>query len=491
MKKRLYDQVRFIDKNGYEEVRVNFYRGLAKIISQHFLQNKKHRYYFEDSITLSKGQIFISPFDLNIEHGEIEKPIKPMIRFSTPIYFNNKKEGIIVLNYLGDKLLTELEKNLKEKISEFFFMLNSDGYFLKGKKSTEEWGFMYKNDETFEKYFSKEFLLIKDKHEGQIYTNKGLFTFYKIFPTQIADNYMKNFIQEVKTPSDEKYYWNIITYLPQAALNNIFDKKFNKYFIISILALISITFITITIVILLIRRREILENLKELNEKKSTFVANVSHEFKNPLTVIIGATKFLIDEMKDSLSPDQKELLESCYNSSNRLNRLVSNLLDVSKIEAGKIQLEKEDFEIRPFINEIIENFKQTLNKKENIVDLNIDENVTTINADKDKLTEIFINLISNAIKYSPKNEKIILSAKKDKKNIVFSIEDKGKGLSQENIAKIFDKFERIKEDKKEGTGLGLSIAKDLINLHLGKIIVESEIGKGSKFIFTLPINNF
>ncbi len=138
--KKVYDQVRFIDSSGKEQIRINWDNGSPKIVERDGLQSKKGRYYFDDTFKLDKEQIFISPLDLNIEHGKVEEALKSMLRIGTPFYdaYNNKK-GIVLLNYCGKDLIDELRKNIKSKYSELYF-LNQDGYWLYSDKKENEWG---------------------------------------------------------------------------------------------------------------------------------------------------------------------------------------------------------------------------------------------------------------------------------------------------------------------------------------------------------------
>ena len=153
--KRLYDQVRFLDDTGMEIVRVNFNNGKPGVVPEGLLQNKGRRYYFKDVFQMTRGGVFVSPFDLNIEKGAVEKPIKPMIHFGTPVFdADGKKRGIVLLNYLGAELINELEGITAVAIGRIA-LLNSDGFWLKGPKSGDEWGFMYEDgsDRRFGKAF--------------------------------------------------------------------------------------------------------------------------------------------------------------------------------------------------------------------------------------------------------------------------------------------------------------------------------------------------
>jgi signal transduction histidine kinase len=236
------------------------------------------------------------------------------------------------------------------------------------------------------------------------------------------------------------------------------------------------------------------ERLKKLDQLKSDFVANVSHEFKNPLARIKESLSLMLDEVIGKINPKQEEILELGKRSIDRLIRLVTDLLDLSKIEAGKMDMKREVIEIEPLLDEILREYKKEISDKRLTIDKQVPKDIGSVWADKDKLTEVIINLLSNAIKYTPSGNKIIIKFSGDEKEVRFEIADTGPGIAKENLEKIFNKFERILAERQEGTGLGLSIAKDIVKLHKGKIWVESPAWKdlpagsqGSRFIFTLP----
>lgn len=229
------------------------------------------------------------------------------------------------------------------------------------------------------------------------------------------------------------------------------------------------------------------QRLERFDELKSQFVANVSHEFKSPLFTISESLSVVLDGLLGEVTPEQKKILEGGKNNTERLLRLVVDMLDLSKIEAGKMEIKREKFDMTALTDEILASHKRSLAKKHIILKKDISRSATSIWADKDRISEVIINLLSNAVKYTPEKGAIAVKLSGTKKDIRFEISDTGEGIKKQNFLKIFDKFKRITAEKQEGTGLGLPIAKDIIELHKGKIWVESEIKKGSKFIFVLP----
>ncbi|MFH1854183.1 MAG: hybrid sensor histidine kinase/response regulator [Candidatus Omnitrophota bacterium] len=228
------------------------------------------------------------------------------------------------------------------------------------------------------------------------------------------------------------------------------------------------------------------QKLMELDRMKSDFVANVVHELRTPLTIIKGNVDNIIEGYVGDVGPKQKEVLNDIFRIVERLARLVNNLLDLSKIESGKMELNKEDLDIVEVSNEALKGFEKLVNDKKIGIKKEFSRPKIVINADKDKLTQVFVNLVGNALKFTDKGG-IVVKIIELQDEVQIEIQDTGPGMTKDETEKIFDKFVRVVAEKKEGTGLGLPIAKDIITLHKGRIRVESMPGKGSNFIFNLP----
>jgi signal transduction histidine kinase len=227
--------------------------------------------------------------------------------------------------------------------------------------------------------------------------------------------------------------------------------------------------------------------LKDLDRIKSDFVANVAHEFRTPLTIIKGNIDLVIKGGLGNVTLNQKEMLDGAVNVANRLSRLVNDLLDISKIESGKMKLKIEPLNINKIIEENMVSFSKIMQDRKQTLQKDLAKDVPTINADVDKITQVFINLLSNAIKYTHDGGAITVKSINLEKEIMVVVSDTGEGIAPENLDKVFDKFTRVTAEKKEGTGLGLPIAKDIVTLHNGRMWVKSELNKGSQFYFTLP----
>ncbi len=179
----LYDQIRYLDEHGMETIRVNFNNGEPERVADEALQDKSKRYYFRDSFRLERNQIFISPLDLNIEHGKIEQPYKPMIRLGMPVYNREgSKTGVILLNYFAQLLLDTIEQFNREHQSSTM-LLNAEGYWLSHPDPERSWGFMFQRDETMSRYNPVEWAQVRFLDAGQIQTTQGIFSHITLYPT--------------------------------------------------------------------------------------------------------------------------------------------------------------------------------------------------------------------------------------------------------------------------------------------------------------------
>lgn len=245
--KHLYDQIRFLDEKGMETVRVNFNNGSPAIVPIDQLQAKGKRYYFKDTFNLDQGQIFISPFDLNIEKGEIEHPLKPMIRFGTPVFDNHgRKRGVVILNYLGDRLLSAL-KEMEEMSPGNTMLLNADGFWILSPNPEDEWGFMFKSrkDRYFAKTFPGVWQEMSKSENNQIHDKNGLFTATTFYPlpetAKSSTGATKAFEASGKMFTGRQYYWKLVSHIPADALiKNTQDLRSNLILLGLILFFVAI-----------------------------------------------------------------------------------------------------------------------------------------------------------------------------------------------------------------------------------------------------------
>ncbi len=231
--------------------------------------------------------------------------------------------------------------------------------------------------------------------------------------------------------------------------------------------------------------------LDRVDQLKTEFVSMVSHELRTPITSIKGFVDMILDGEAGAISQEQRSYLEIVRGSSDRLITLVSDLLDISRIEAGRVDLKIKAITLQEIVYSVIASLQTQLEEKETEVHLNMPENRIIVLADNARLTQILTNLISNACKYITKGGSITVRAHSIEKYGQVDIVDSGIGISADEQFKLFTKFYRVDNSvtrKTGGTGLGLSITKSMVEMHGGKIWVESELDKGSTFSFTIPL---
>jgi len=232
-----------------------------------------------------------------------------------------------------------------------------------------------------------------------------------------------------------------------------------------------------------------IKGLQELDKLKSDFLSMVSHELRTPLAVMKGGVTLCLDEIPGKLNETQKDLLQDTLDNINQLTRLITDLLDMSKIEAGKVTLHKDFFDLSALVQKIHKTFSSEAEKKSITLNLDYQEREAPVYADRDKVIQIFYNLVSNAMRYTKAGGSVTLTVREEKKEYICSVVDTGVGISRENMEKLFSKFEqfgRVDGPGYKGTGLGLTIAKGLVEKHGGRIWAKSKLGTGTTFFFTL-----
>ena len=241
--------------------------------------------------------------------------------------------------------------------------------------------------------------------------------------------------------------------------------------------------------------KEIQEKSQQLeiaNRHKSEFLANMSHELRTPLNAIIGFSEVLQERMFGEMNEKQEEYINDIHSSGKHLLSLINDILDLSKVEAGRMELELASFDLPSAIDNALTLIKERAGRHNIELTNTTDPLVSTIHADERKFKQILLNLLSNAVKFTPEGGRInVASRPLDGQMIEVSVTDTGIGIATEDCKAVFEEFRQVGTDytkKAEGTGLGLALTKKFVELHGGKIWVTSEIGKGSTFAFTLPV---
>lgn len=234
------------------------------------------------------------------------------------------------------------------------------------------------------------------------------------------------------------------------------------------------------------------EAAEAANRAKSDFLANMSHELRTPLNAVIGFSEVMKDGMAGAVNEEQKEYLTDIWESGKHLLRLINDILDIAKIESGKIELEPVEFSMKGLLEGSLAMFKERALRHAIELTLDLGDNIGAVTADELKIKQVVFNLLSNALKFTPDGGSVRVAARLDGDFIEISVEDTGIGIAREDLERLFKPFQQLDSvltKKYEGTGLGLAICKTLVELHGGTIRAESEPGSGSRFSFVLPVN--
>jgi len=478
--RRIYDQIRLIDSKGKERIRINYDGYKSSVVPVDVLQNKSGRYYFQKSILLPPGNVYISPLDLNIENGEIEIPVKPMIRFALPIFNKEEKtSGILIFNYLGADLLSTLSSIAHLAGSELY-LANSDGLWIMGPDATRDWSFMYPEDSLYrmEETIPKS-NFPPDLLKGQFIHNGILFTFRKVQPSPFSDD-----------------FWYVFSGKEVAGI--LASRR--MAFLISAVLLMLLATLTFLVLYTMKKttdeKQRIQGMLEETVQEKASFLAHMSLEIRNPMNVVVGINRLLMDS---ELNGTQRDLVERGAKASADLVGIINNILNFSKIEANKITLESVSFDLPLLLEDIIEQYDTNLKGKP--VSLILDSDVKSpffLMGDPLRLKQVLSNLLSNAIKFTDigkvmlHSRTILLEGNQVLLNI--SVSDTGIGIHPDDLNSIFNKFSQAEGSTSRlygGTGLGLNISRNLVELMGGTLQLTSIPGEGSIFSFelTFPVS--
>ncbi|WP_409970584.1 ATP-binding protein [Bacillus sp. Bva_UNVM-123] len=230
---------------------------------------------------------------------------------------------------------------------------------------------------------------------------------------------------------------------------------------------------------------------RKLDKLRQDFIANVSHELRTPIAMMQGYSEAIVDDIAGT-DEEKKEMASVIYDESLRMGRLVNELLDLARMEAGHIQLTKDDIDVNPFLQKVVRKFQGLAKEKDIQLNLQLNDQMMLLKFDPDGIEQVLTNLIDNAIRHTPNTGKVTVSEYSDERGLYIDVIDSGSGIPEEDLPFVFERF--YKADKartrgRSGTGLGLAIAKNIINAHKGRITVQSKISHGTTFSIFIPRN--
>lgn len=347
------------------------------------------------------------------------------------------------------KILAEKNKSLAivKSISEPLVVLDPD------------YRIVLLND-AFEKVFNVSEKVLTNKHFLEGIRNGEIFEFISSIFKSKAETGQKIFLV---SSNNENYYFNVI-------VTAVKDNDANLSGMIAVFQNVT--------------------QLKELEKIRTDFIATISHEFKTPLTSIMMGTDVLMDEGMGLLNDDQKQFIKAIREDSERLTKLVNDLLELTRIESGKAVFKFQKYSIVDIIEFAVKPFYQLAEQRDVSLSFQCEDDLPPVVADFEKITWVLNNLISNALKYTNAGDEICVTAVEKSGKIHVIVKDTGMGIPEEYLDKIFEKFVQVKDADFEvrGTGLGLAVVKEIIEAHHGEIWCESKLDIGSSFTFTLNI---
>lgn len=549
--KQYYDQIRYISYSGTEKVRINFKDNKASVVHDSLLQNKLSRYYFRHTFELNRGEVYFSPFDLNIENGEVELPYNPVIRIGVPVFSpEGETEGVIVLNYLGQNIIDEIDM-IDENTFGKMLLINKSGYYIKGLTSDDEWGFMfdYFSTKKFDTNFPDECGAVLNKNKGYVETEKGMFAFQTIYLNMSNVFSVSSFKQPLsiraKVVGIENHHWRLISYVSQESFVKFVYSKLSfwlKLVLISLIpVLLLIWYLSKSIqqkreanVIIEKKKRKIRKNVKELESlnmslvyknkeiKKNTdkvsalsktltqmnkkvrsrdeqlnelsktkerFYSIVSNDLKSTFNSVYDFSELLAKNHDKYNIKKQESIINLLHTSAKNTNNLLNDLMIWSESQLQTLPYNPVSFDIKELVDDVI----SVMNEKAEFKKINLQNFILHsqfVFGDLHMISVVLNNLISNGIKYThPKGRiSILVGDVQYKDSIEIIVKDTGIGMSANKINNLFAFADDIEpiDENRQSKGLGLIICKDLIERHGSNISVTSNENVGSIFKFSL-----
>jgi signal transduction histidine kinase/CheY-like chemotaxis protein len=496
-------QLRWLDAQGTERVRINARERLIERTAEADLQHKSQRPYFVETMALQAGDIYVSPLDLNKENGEIEVPFVPTIRLATPLFdARGQRAGVLVINYRGQLWIDAFTRGPNQYQAKLM-LLNSEGHWLHSPNPVDEWGFAQDHSRCMAVTQPTIWSMICEQAQGLASLADGLWMWRSLRPLSVVESELHRVAPTGtanRTIGVREYVWRLVLHVPQAELEATQAQVWRALRVpLTLLALAAL------LVSWWVARSQL--HIARLNvelahraaaaeaatQAKANFLANMSHEIRTPMNAVLGLA-YLLE--RSPLPLDAMELVRKIRIAGRSLQGIINDILDYSKIESGHLQVEHVPFLLDNVMDNVATVMSSTAGDKE--VELVVGSHPQGVNqlvGDALRIEQVLINLTGNAIKFTEHGHVSVtvsvLQAEGDRATLRFSVRDTGIGIPPDKQKELFQPFVQADSSTTRrfgGTGLGLAISRKLVALMGGDMGLTSEPGVGSHFWFDIPL---
>ncbi|AHF05568.1 hypothetical protein MARPU_11865 [Marichromatium purpuratum 984] len=493
-----FDQLRWIGNDGRERMRVDWIDGQPRAIAAARLQDKSGRPYFQVASALPSGGIHVSRLDLNIEHGIIERPLKPVYRVAMPVFSDTgERRGILIANYLGAPLLAAVVAAVGEDGARLM-LIDQDGAWLRSPDPVDEWGFALGTQISLGARYPDVWAAVETSPRGQRRDKSGLWTWETLVPLrEVTRNLRTGAV--VVGPRDHR--WTVLVRLEPQRLAAMYGRIITSVAGVSV----AMALVAALLCVLITRSQFRIERLNQALEQraeaaetatraKADFLANMSHEIRTPMNAILGFS-YLLGKMT---LPDRAGVLVGRIQTAGRaLQGIIDDILNFSRIEAGAVEIVDHPFDLAELLGQIRDLMAlEAAEKRLTLRLLPVPEGCERLRGDPLRIEQVLVNLIGNAIKFTEHGEVTVAVERLREVEarqvwLRFSVTDTGIGIAPAQQRDIFSPFTQADVSSTRrfgGTGLGLAICQRLVEEMGGRIGVESTPGRGSRFWFTLGL---
>ena len=500
-------QLRYIDSTGREVVRVNRNQNDTLVIPRDQLQDKSNRYYFKEAINLPLDTVYVSAIDLNVEHGAIEQPWRPMLRLAMPIQpAGPKSRGIVVININAATLLKQVETSNAAENRAILQLLNEEGYWLAGVPEDQLWGFMFGNQTSMAQDRPDVWKEIMARDQGRFHWNAKEYVFQTLRPSR----FMMDFNNGTTICANDAF-WKIVAEVPRLTLIGLWHPH---HIPIAVSSVIAIAMICYKWSQATIRRNQAEANKKRAEQKLfenerfaslGTLVAGISHELSTPIGNAVMVASKLAQSTKrldsgietgrikrSSLEDFNNEMREGTAILLRSLERAGEIITSFKKVAIDQTSEQRRSFSLSELVNEVFRNLQHQF-KNTNIQLLSTDIPDIILDSFPGPLGQAMMNIIVNAKLHAFDEDtsgQIIVSAKEidDGNKVEITIRDTGVGIPRNRLIHIFEPFYTTRLGR-GGSGLGLSVVYNIVTATLGgKVHAKSTVGLGTSLVIRIPV---